>query len=93
MQRLEVGATTSRIEDREEVPLRTVAVAVALLVAGIVFIGASVPIILKHKVTYAIPFLILGALTLIPGIYSCTILLLAYCGWPGYTFRLLPSYD
>ena len=36
---------------------------------------------------------VLGSLTFLPGSYACWLLLGAWCGWSGYSYRDIPSYD
>lgn len=86
--------TTSRgYSQKSQLPKKTAAMAIFLLIVGIGFGIAGAVIATTKSVRDAIPFLVIGGIGFIPGSFATLILLAAYCGFEGYTYDMLPSYD
>lgn len=75
---------------------KTVAAAVGLFVVGTVLLVVGVPNLRssdQEEHDRSVAMTVLGSLTFLPGSYACWLLLGAWCGWPGYSYRDIPSYD
>lgn len=64
-----------------------------LLAVGLVFSSIGLATSLRRSVSDAVPFLTIGGLALIPGLFHSVLLLCAYLGRPGYTYDMIPSVD
>jgi hypothetical protein len=60
---------------------------------GIVFSSIGLATALRRSLKDSVPFLTIGGLAFIPGIFHTFILVCAYLGRPGYTYDLIPSVD
>ena len=83
---------------RDPVPgWRTLATATLCLVVGMILfiIGAVYRWTSDgtEKHNQGMDLLIVGGILLLPGSYTCWILLGAFLGWPGYFYRQVPSMD
>ena len=47
----------------------------------------------KEKHGQGKDILIVSGILLVPGIYGVLVIFGTYMEWPGYSYRLLPSYD
>ena len=77
-------------------PLKSIALAVFLFVAGSVMLvlgSLMLAGIIGHYGGRAVPLLIVGTICFIPGFYNVRIAYLAWKGYHGYSFDDIPSYS
>ena len=72
---------------------RTALLAAFLCVVGLVFSVLGVVWVWTESVSDALPFLVLGGLSLIPGGFHAVLLYLAYTQSYGWTYDKIPSYE
>jgi hypothetical protein len=73
------------------VPWKEVFLAFFLLFAGVICVLFGSGLFSKVDRMDAIPYIILGIICLIPGVYHVGIFILACRKVPGYTFDMLPA--
>eukprot|EP01113_Clastostelium_recurvatum_P026708 TRINITY_DN3207_c0_g1_i1.p1 TRINITY_DN3207_c0_g1~~TRINITY_DN3207_c0_g1_i1.p1 ORF type:complete len:150 (+),score=17.85 TRINITY_DN3207_c0_g1_i1:39-452(+) len=72
----------------------TILAALALLLIGVVLLGFGISALLSGQPSSAsVPFLVIGCICFLPGIYQTVILARILLDTPGYTFDQMPSYD
>eukprot|EP00455_Lapot_gusevi_P030733 TRINITY_DN330_c0_g1_i4.p1 TRINITY_DN330_c0_g1~~TRINITY_DN330_c0_g1_i4.p1 ORF type:complete len:118 (-),score=40.35 TRINITY_DN330_c0_g1_i4:263-586(-) len=74
-------------------PRRALALALFLLLVGVVFTISGLAVFLTQGLSESIPFWTLGGIGLIPGLYHTIIIYRAWRGYQGYTYDLVPSYQ
>jgi len=62
-----------------------------LLILGTIFIYVGINKLFTHPWTDAAPFLLLGSLLFIPGIYHVFIIVRIWMRAPGWTYEMLPD--
>lgn len=83
----------ARRQFRGVLPKRAALTAFFLLIVGVIFGIIGVYTTLTNGVSEAVPFLTLGFIGFIPGVYHVVIIARTYLGHEGYTYDLVPSYD
>lgn len=96
------GRTTAAHEDLryrfelpEEVPWKSIALAVVLLAFGCLFLVISQFIYTEHMEgdsSQAYGFLVLGILLFLPGFYETRIAYYSWRGYKGYSYSRIPAY-
>jgi hypothetical protein len=84
-----------RFELPEEVPWKSIALAVFLLAFGSLFLAISHFIYTEHMEgdsSQAYGFLVLGVLLFLPGFYETRIAYYSWRGYKGYTYSRIPAY-
>lgn len=76
-----------------KVPLKTVFLAIILTIIGVTFLTIGVFVFHSKTLSDAGPFLCIGLVTFIPGSYASAVLYMAYMGYPGYTYSLVPQFE
>jgi hypothetical protein len=79
----------ARLDAQSRFPIKVAAIAVFLLACGIGFSIAGLTLLFKRGWFEALPYLIVGGVTLLPGAYQCTLLALACRRVPGYSYELV----
>lgn len=89
------GDLRYRFELSEEVPWKSIALAVVLLAFGCVFLVISQFIYTEHMEgdsSQAYGFLVLGILLFLPGFYETRIAYYSWRGYRGYSYSRIPAY-
>ncbi|KAL3675052.1 hypothetical protein R1sor_025000 [Riccia sorocarpa] len=84
-----------RFELREEIPWKSIALALFLLAFGSLFLVTSHFIFTAHMggdSSQAYGFLVLGFLLFLPGFYETRIAYYSWRGHKGYSFSRIPAY-
>lgn len=84
-----------RFELPEEVPWKSIALAVFLLAFGSLFLAISHFIYTQHMEgdsSQAYGFLVLGILLFLPGFYETRIAYYSWRGYQGYSYSRIPAY-
>ncbi|KAI9140627.1 hypothetical protein BKA69DRAFT_1078943 [Paraphysoderma sedebokerense] len=72
---------------------RTIGAALFLLFTGIVFFFISISLFSASDNSRAVVFIVVSALTLIPGGYITFYIWMTLKGEPGYYFSAIPNFD
>ena len=84
---------TTHRRRRSPLPIRTILLAVFLLCFGIGFSIAGITLSVKSGIGTALPFVLIGGLTIIPGAYASVIIALTLRGVEGYSFQMIPNVE
>eukprot|EP00823_Brevimastigomonas_motovehiculus_P002641 TRINITY_DN1591_c0_g1_i1.p1 TRINITY_DN1591_c0_g1~~TRINITY_DN1591_c0_g1_i1.p1 ORF type:complete len:139 (-),score=27.44 TRINITY_DN1591_c0_g1_i1:345-761(-) len=74
-------------------PWRVIIIAAFLTLIGLAFTPTGIVFVYKYGWTEATPFLTVGGVTLIPGLWATIHLLKTWYRYPGYRYDQLPRYD
>lgn len=83
----------SRKHNQNAMPIKTTIAALFLSVFGVVFTFIGLVSFFRDGLGSATPFLVMGGIGLIPGVFNLSILVRAYLGHKGYRYDMVPSYD
>ena len=79
---------------RRRVPYKAIALAVALFVFGSVLLAIGIHLFRQDpRPEQAVPLLVLGSITFIPGAYHTRIALWSYFGYAGFDMRDIPEFE
>jgi hypothetical protein len=85
------------VKSRSRLPLprKTATAAGGLALIGFVFLMVGMGVWLDDNAARweTVPFFVLAAIGLIPGVYHSVILIRAYLGHEGYDYSMVPSFD
>ncbi|EFJ31165.1 hypothetical protein SELMODRAFT_69689, partial [Selaginella moellendorffii] len=84
-----------RYDIPDQVPWKSILLAIALLLCGTIFIVISHLIFTAHiggETSQAFGFLLLGILVFLPGFYETRIAYYSWRGFKGYSYSRIPAY-
>eukprot|EP01038_Epipyxis_sp_PR26KG_P009092 gene9092-12262_t len=76
-------------------PLKTTSAAFLFLIIGTILLSLGVFELLDSDKDHgrSLSLVVLGSIMFIPGSYATITIIGTYCGWEGYDYSQIPSYD
>mmetsp|Transcript_21391 Transcript_21391/g.24859 ORF Transcript_21391/g.24859 Transcript_21391/m.24859 type:complete len:109 (+) Transcript_21391:45-371(+) len=74
-------------------PWKTILISVFLTIVGAVFLYTGYARYNDHTFTELLPFFLMAALLLIPGLYHVVLIAIVAFGVEGYSYDMLPNLD
>jgi hypothetical protein len=81
------------LRNMTKIPYKTLGLIAFLFTAGLIFLSVGLAEYYRVSFMESLPYLLLGTLVIIPGIFYGFIFLAAWRRWPGYKYEMIPEID
>ena len=81
------------LRKEQKIPWKTFFLTLFLTSAGIIFLSVGLSQYFKKGLTESIPYVLLGGMVSIPGVFYGFIFIAACRRWPGYSYEMIPTLE